>query len=68
MHVMEGDVERIYLPYQGGIIGLKNLEKEYKTTMVGITNHMTHKDDIQIKDLFKHQRMKAQDWRKQKNG
>ena len=32
----EADVDRIYLPYQEGGRGPMNLEKEYKTTMVGV--------------------------------
>ena len=36
-----------------------NLENGYKTTMVGTSNYVIHKDDIQFKALIKHQRSKA---------
>ena len=59
MYAMKGDIERIYLPYEESGKGLMNLEKEKKTLMVGISKHMIHNDDTQIKDVLKHQKSKV---------
>ena len=66
IHVKRADTYRIYLLYQEGGRRLMNLEKEYKTTMVGLHNNLTEKNDIQITALFKHQgnRLSAQHQRK----
>ena len=59
IHAMTANFERFYVPYQGDGRGLMNLAKEYKTIMVRINKHRTHKDEILIKALLKHQTSKA---------
>ena len=36
-----------------------NMEKEYKTTMIGLQTYMTNKDDVQIQAVLRHQNSKA---------
>ena len=36
-----------------------NLEKEYKATMIGLQTYMTHKDDVWIQAVLRHQNSKA---------
>ena len=55
----KADVDRIYLPCQEGRRSLMNLEKEYKTTMIGLQTYMTNKDDVQIQDVLRHQNSKT---------
>ena len=55
----KADVDRIYLPCQEGGRSLKNLEKEYKATMIGLQTYMTNKDDVQIQAVLRHQNSKA---------
>ena len=59
MLAKKADVDRIYLLYQEGGRGLMNLEKEYKTTMVGLYQYMTSKEDAQISSLLRHHTGKA---------
>ena len=54
MLAKKADVERIYLPCQGGGRSLMNLEKEYKATMIGLQTYMTNKDDVQIQAVLRH--------------
>ena len=55
MLARKADVDRIYLPYQEGGRSLMNLEKEYKSTMIGLQKYMTNKDDVQIQAVLRHQ-------------
>ena len=59
MLAKKADLDRIYLPCQGGGRSLINLEKEYKTTMIGLQTYMTNKDDVQIQAVLRHQNSKA---------
>ena len=59
MLVKRADRDRIYLPFQEGRRSLMNLEKEYKTTMIGLQMYMTNKDNIQIQAVLRHQNSKA---------
>ena len=52
-------VDRIYLPCQEGGRSLMNLEKEYKTTMIGLQMYMMNKDDVQIQAVLRHQNSKT---------
>ena len=52
MLAKKGDVDRIYLPCQGGS-SLMNLEKEYKATMIGLQTYMTNKDDVQTQAVLR---------------
>ena len=36
-----------------------NLEKEYKSTMIGLQTYMTNKDDVQIQGVLRNQNSKA---------
>ena len=42
-------VDRMYIPCQGSGRSLRNLEKEYTATMIGLKVYMTNKDDVQYK-------------------
>ena len=53
------DADRIYLPCQEGGRSLMNLEKECKSTMIGLQTYMTNKDDVQIQAVLRHQNTKA---------
>ena len=55
----KADVDRIYLPCQEGGKSFMNLEKEYKTTMIGLLTYMVNTDDVQIQAVFRHQNSKA---------
>ena len=55
MPAMKSNVERIYLPYQGGGRGLISPEKEYMATNVEIDKYITHKGNIQIKAVHRDQ-------------
>ena len=59
MLAMKTDVDRIYLPCQGGGRSLMNLEKEYRTKMIGLQTYMTNKDHVQIEAVLRHQNSKA---------
>ena len=59
MLVKKADVDRIYLPCPEGGRSLMNLEKEYKTTMVGLHKYMMNKEDPQIQAVLRHQTAKA---------
>ena len=59
MLAKKADVDRIYLPYQEGGRSLVNLEKEYKSTMIGLQTYMTNKHDVQIQAVLWHQNSKA---------
>ena len=59
MLAKKADVDRIYLQCQEGRRSLMNLEKEYKTTMVGLHMYMMNKEDPQIQAVLRHQTAKA---------
>ena len=59
MPAKKADVDRIYLPCQEGGRSLMNLEKEYKTKMIGLLTYMTNKDDVQIQPVLRHQNSKT---------
>ena len=59
MLAKKADVDRIYLPCQEGGRSLMNLEKEYKTTMIGLQTYVTNKDDVHIQAVLRHQNSKA---------
>ena len=49
MLAKKADLDKIYLPYQEGERSLKNLEKEYKATIIGLQTYMSNKNEVQIK-------------------
>ena len=59
MLAKKADIHQIYLACQEGGRSLKNLEKEYKATMIGLQMYMTNKDDVQIQAVLRHQNSKA---------
>ena len=59
MLAKKADVDRIYLPCQEAGRSLMNLEKGYKSTMIGLQTYMTNKDDAQIQAVLRHQNSKA---------
>ena len=59
MLAKKADVDRIYLPCQEGGRSLKNLEKGYKVTKIGLQTYMTNKNDVQIQAVLRHQNSKA---------
>ena len=59
MLTKKADVDGIILLCQEGRRSLMNLEKEYKTTMIGLQTYMTNKDDVQIQAVLRHQNSKA---------
>ena len=59
MLAKKADVDRIYLPCQEGGRSLMNLEKEYKTTMVGLHKYVLNKEDPQIQAVLRHHTAKA---------
>ena len=59
MLAKKAGVDRIYLPCQEGGRSLLNLEKEYKTTMIGLQTYMTNKHGVQIQAVPRHQNSKV---------
>ena len=57
--VKKAYVDRIYLPCQEGGRSLMNLEKEYKTTMIGLQTYITNKDDVHIQAVLRQLNSKA---------
>ena len=59
MHAKKADVDRIYLPCSEGGRGLINLEREYKSTIVGLNKYLTTKDDYHLSAVLRYYVNKA---------
>jgi len=58
MHHPKADVDRIYLPRSEGGRGLIQLEKAYKTTVIGLHAYLEHTEDTLMKLVNAHEKQK----------